>query len=61
MDLGFIQFMILLFLYFLPSFIAGYRKHHNTTPIFILSLLLGWTGIVWIACLAWSFSFVKNN
>lgn len=58
MDLGFIQLM---FLYFLLSFIADYRKHHNFTPIFILSLLLGWTGIVWNAYLEWSFSYVKKR
>lgn len=35
-------------LYFLPSLIAVARQTHNTTGIFLLNLLLGWTGIGWI-------------
>ncbi|EGR2698560.1 superinfection immunity protein [Vibrio parahaemolyticus] len=49
-----------LMLYLLPAWIAGARKHHNSTSIFIINLLLGWTAVVWIACLAWSFSHVKR-
>jgi hypothetical protein len=35
-------------IYFLPSLIAVARQTHNTTGIFLLNLLLGWTGIGWI-------------
>ncbi|MGA8110002.1 MAG: superinfection immunity protein [Acidobacteriaceae bacterium] len=35
-------------IYFLPSLIAVARHTHNTTGIFLLNLLLGWTGIGWI-------------
>ncbi|HHG3524070.1 MULTISPECIES: superinfection immunity protein [Vibrio] len=49
-----------LMLYLLPAWIAGARKHHNSTSIFIINLLLGWTAVVWIACLAWSFSHIKK-
>jgi Superinfection immunity protein len=41
-------------IYFLPAIIAGFRNHHNTAAILILNLLLGWTGIGWIASLVWS-------
>ena len=43
-------------LYFLPTFIAVYRR--DAVPwatIFILNFFLGLTVVVWIVCLAWSF------
>ncbi|MBH9740396.1 superinfection immunity protein [Vibrio navarrensis] len=59
-NLGLFQFIVLFSLYLLPTWISAGRKHHNSTPIFIVNLLLGWTAVVWIACLAWSFSHVKT-
>jgi len=38
-------------LYFLPSLIAAARQTHNAAGIFVLNLLLGWTGIGWILAL----------
>ena len=38
-------------LYFLPSLIAAARQTHNAVGIFVLNLLLGWTGIDWIIAL----------
>ena len=38
-------------LYFLPSLIAVARRTHNVTGIFILNLLLGWTGVIWVIAL----------
>lgn len=43
-------------LYMLPAFIAGYRSHRNTAAVTILNALLGWTGLGWVAALAWSFA-----
>jgi len=40
-------------LYFLPTIIAGNRKHNNTLAIFVLNLLLGFTIIGWIVALVW--------
>jgi len=40
--------------YFLPTIVAKSRKHHNTMPIFLLNLFLGWTGLGWLAALIWS-------
>lgn len=37
--------------YFLPSLIAAARQTHNATGIFLLNLLLGWTGIGWVIAL----------
>ena len=43
-------------LYMLPTFIAGYRSHENTAAVTVLNVLLGWTGLGWVAALAWSFA-----
>lgn len=42
--------------YFLPSIICIGRSHLNAPAIFMTNLLLGWTGIGWIAALIWSFT-----
>jgi hypothetical protein len=47
--------------YFLPSFIASSRKHHNMNSIAVINLFLGWTFLGWVICLAWSFSEVKRR
>ena len=44
----------LIFVYFLPAFVAFLNRHHNTGAIFVLNLLLGWTLLGWIAALVWS-------
>ena len=43
-----------IFLYFLPVYIARKRQHPQFTPIWVITLLLGWTVLGWIAALAWS-------
>ena len=43
-------------LYMLPTIIAGYRIHPNTAAVAVLNFLLGWTGLGWVAALAWSFA-----
>lgn len=43
------------FIYILPMMVAFYRRHENYTAIFLINLLLGWTGIVWVVCLVWAF------
>jgi len=52
--LGIILLALALLTYFLPSIVAGYRKHRNTTAIFVLNLLGGWTGVIWLGALVWS-------
>ena len=41
-------------LYFLPFVLAKYRKHRQSDAILLTNLLLGWTGVGWIAALIWS-------
>lgn len=43
------------FIYILPMIVALKRRHENYTSIFLINLLLGWTGIVWVVCLIWAF------
>lgn len=45
-----------IWLYTVPSQIAGKRNHRNTTAIVGLNLLLGWTVLGWIIALVWSLS-----
>ena len=50
-----ITLVVLVFgFYFLPFLIASLRKHKNTLAIFLLNLLLGWTGIGSAIALVWS-------
>lgn len=44
----------LIMLYFVPSFIATLRLHHNAVAITALNLLLGWTVLGWLAAFIWS-------
>ncbi len=46
---------------FAPTIIALARHHHNSLAIFALNLLLGWTGIGWIAALIWSLTTTPGN
>ena len=49
-----------LVMYFLPAIVACTRSHHNAAAIFILTLFLGWTGLVWIIALVWAFTAVER-
>lgn len=40
--------------YLLPWFVASARKHNNSSAIALFTLLLGWTGIGWVAALIWA-------
>ncbi len=50
---------VTLALCFLPSIIAFRRNHHNRIAILALNVLLGWTGLGWIAALVWSLTAVE--
>ncbi len=45
---------IVLSMYFFPAAVAWLRGHHETLGIFLLNLLLGWTGIGWLGALIWA-------
>jgi Superinfection immunity protein len=49
-----IAVLIALSLYLLPSLIAALRGHLDAAAIFVLNLVLGWTGLGWLVALIWS-------
>lgn len=51
----------LLCLYFLPPVIAYGRRHHQVSANFVLTLLLGWTALGWIAAMIWAFTHVRAD
>lgn len=42
-------------IYFFPTLIAWARGNRQTTAIFILNLLLGWSFFGWAVALVWAF------
>lgn len=47
--------------YLTPWIVSRVREHHNSLAIFWLTILLGWTGIGWIAALIWSLTNQKRG
>lgn len=43
-----------LFMYFIPTLTAISNKKTNTTAIFALNLMLGWTLVGWVVSLVWA-------
>ncbi|MFS7512166.1 superinfection immunity protein [Klebsiella pneumoniae] len=43
-------------IYVLPGVIASSREHKNSTAIWVLNIVLGWSFLGWIAALVWSFT-----
>mgnify|MGYP001392108443 CR=1 FL=1 len=54
MDAGTIIWIIILWVYFLPTLIAWKNSHRQLSAIFALNLFLGWSGLGWLACLIWA-------
>ena len=55
---GFI--ITVLVVYFVPTFVAIYRHHHNTAAIIVVDVFLGWTFLGWVVALAMAFTAVKQ-
>lgn len=51
-------FLVLVAIYFLPSFVA-YEKSFGT-QVFVLNLFLGWTFIGWVIALVWALRVEKQ-
>jgi len=47
--------------YFLPAIIAVKRNHANSTSVFLLNFLLGWTFLGWVVAIVWAFSANTNQ
>jgi hypothetical protein len=58
-QIGLLGIAGIVLLYLLPGFIAYGRSHHNKGAILLLTLVLGWTLIGWLAALIWATTAVK--
>ena len=52
---------IVVAIYLIPSIIAWRRGRSDVIPLLIVNVAVGWTFIVWIACLAWSFMPIRER
>lgn len=46
--------LILLAVYFVPTYVALARKHPQRIPILVLNTLAGWTVFGWVGALIWA-------
>ena len=60
LSLGLIFMIIIGLLHFVPSVIAFLRDHQSKWAILVLNIVLGWSGIGWIAALIWSLTGVRK-
>lgn len=49
-----VLWVIILFIYFLPTLEAARTKKANTSAIFALNFFLGWSIIGWIVAAVWA-------
>jgi hypothetical protein len=54
-----ILLIVSLLIYFIPTFVARSRRHHNYGAIVALNIFLGWTFIGWVASLVWALTGTK--
>lgn len=48
--------VFVLWIYFIPAWIAEIRNNPSTTAIFVVNLFLGWSLIGWVIALIWALS-----
>jgi hypothetical protein len=48
-------------LYFLPTIVAGVRRHPNQARIAVLNIFLGWTFVGWVIALVWAVSALPTD
>ena len=54
-----IPLLIIILIYFIPTFIAKKKNHRQKTAIIIVNVFLGWTFLGWVVALVWS--VMKDN
>jgi hypothetical protein len=52
--LGFLIAAVVVVFYFIPTFVAFFRRHNNLLAIGALNLIFGSTGIGWGVALVWA-------
>lgn len=50
----FLMIVAVLATYFLPTIVAASTRHRQLPAIAAVNLLLGWTGLGWVAALVWT-------
>lgn len=53
--------LILLLCYFIPTYVAFFRRHPNRWPIMAINLVLGGTGLGWLGSLIWALGAVHKS
>ena len=53
--------VFMLAVYFVPTFVACYREHHQRLAIFVLNLVFGWSFLGWIAAFIWACTRVRHD
>ena len=48
-------------IYFVPSIVARRSRHPQTTAIYVLNALFGWTVFGWGIALIWAFTTTKES
>ncbi|MEO5334040.1 MAG: superinfection immunity protein [Magnetococcus sp. YQC-5] len=59
-NLQYILFVLIFIVYIAPAIIVFVRKHHKRRIITSLNILFGWTGVIWLIALFWSFFDERN-
>lgn len=55
-----LAFILILFLYFLPAFLAFSRNHRNRWVILIVNIVFGVTILGWLIALVWAMNKVDD-
>jgi hypothetical protein len=59
--LGWLFVLVGIAVYALPIIIAHKRRHPQTTPIVLITLLAGWTIVGWFVALIWSVASFREG
>jgi hypothetical protein len=59
--LGLLALALAVFLYFLPTAVAGLRSTRHGGAIFVFNLLLGWTFLFWVIALVWALADSRDE
>lgn len=59
--MAFVSLLVGTLLYFVPTFVAFRRRHHNRAAIGLLNVLLGWTFFGWAVALIWAATAVRRE
>lgn len=49
------------FFWFIPGIVASSRHHRQRVAIWVLTILLGWTVVAWVAALVWACTSDVDN